>query len=398
MKKINLLKLILPVLGITTVAALAGSISSTIAWYAYSTRALVSYSGTSVSSTTQLQIGIKSDIRIQNFRNITENTTNFKEIIDEVTFTGDDNYYYFMKPGAGGMPAAVINEYLSQKGYTTNILEPLSTYTYSNDPTSANHNFNLMNRPTTNKPFDTRTNAEITKYVRIPFVFRVLADTATVSYVKNHEIFLSGADAVAASEQDGIINKAIRLYIDRDNGEDYLFNPNSLTDGSDKVSGVLDLSSDGYFDYDNNPASPTYNQEYIYGDYSFKNNNTWASCLTAGLEQSSDYVDINETGVTGRQTTFTSRHYRGVKHFHDLSNVESGVAEYYGKNTIFPHKNATTGDWESDYAVCKTANDDKALGSFDLVVYLEGWDFSVIDDELTHKFYLGLTFEINVVK
>ena len=30
-------------------------------------------------------------------------------------------------------------------------------------------------------------------------------------------------------------------------------------------------------------------------------------------------------------------------------------------------------------------------------VFLEGWDYSVVDSQLQNKFYLGLTFEINLV-
>ena len=35
------------------------------------------------------------------------------------------------------------------------------------------------------------------------------------------------------------------------------------------------------------------------------------------------------------------------------------------------------------------------IGEFTTTIYLEGWDFNVIDEELSHQFNLGLTFEIN---
>ena len=84
MKKISPLKTAITILGLSTALSLVGSISGTIAWYAYTTRALVSYTGTSVQSTTQLQIGIKSDIPI----NFTTNAS----LIDDVTFS-EDLYY-----------------------------------------------------------------------------------------------------------------------------------------------------------------------------------------------------------------------------------------------------------------------------------------------------------------
>ena len=412
MKKINPLKLAIAVLGFSTIASLVGSISGTIAWYAYSTRALVSYTGTSVQSTTQLQIGIKSDI-VVNF------TTN-AELIEHVTFSEDLYYdevndpghenklyyyhYYFMRVGSGGLPAAIINDYLSAKGYATNVLEPLSSYAYQ-----TGENINLRNRPVTNNPDAEKTPAEKTKYVEIPFVFRVLSsNTSAITYVEGHDVFLSGAEAIAAPNLDGVtegnnIHNSIRLYIDRTNGDNYIFNPSSSSSGADKVAGVLNLTGGGtgnqFYDFDNNPSSPTYLQEYLYGDYEWKTGKTWENSLSQPLEQSSNLVDINGTGNSSEETTFTSRHYKGVKYFNNLDDcIVPHYANYLGRSAVFPQKNAQ-GDFESNYAVCRTGNAAAHfLGTFNMKVYLEGWDFSVVDSQLQNKFYLGLTFEINIVR
>ena len=396
MKKINALRITLAVLGLSTAASLVGSISGTIAWYAYSTRALVSYSGTSVQSGTQLQIGIKSPVAV--------NYSSFPFMYEDTSINDSNYHYYFMRVGAGGMPAQVINEFLVANGYTTNVLEPLSSYTYQTGGT-----FNLRNRPVTNKPpqpGEDYTAAEITKYVKIPFVFRVLSTDSSSQYVANHDIFLSGATAVAASENDGQINKAIRLYIDRSNGDNYILNPTSLVNGQTKVAGVLNLSGGGqdlvthedsrFFDYDNNPNSPTYLQEFLYGEYDWKEGKSRDNSLSTPLNESSGLVDINESGNQTSSTTFTSRHYKGVKYFSDLSCITPHYAQYLGTNTVFPTRNAVTGEFESDYAVCKTGGANaNYLGSFDMTIYIEGWDFNVIDEEATHQFNLGLTFTIN---
>lgn len=411
MKKINPLKLTIGILGLSSVASLVGSISGTIAWYAYSTRALISYTGTSVQSTTQLQIGIKSDV-------VVDFTTN-SDLIDDITFDEDLYYddvndpdhlhklyhyhYYFMKVGSGGMPAAVINDYLSQKGYATNVLEPLSSYQYN-----TGDEINLRNRPTTNKPYITPSSAEKTKYVEIPFVFRVLAsNTATLTYVSGHDIFLSSAEAIAAPNLQGstagnVIHNSIRLYIDRTNGDNYIFNPSSQLDGKDKVAGVLNLTGGGagnqFYDFDNDPSSPTYLQEYLYGDYDWKEGKNWENSLSEPLAQSSNLIDINGTGNSTVETTFTSRHYKGIKYFDNLDDcIIPHYANYLGTNTIYPQRNAQ-GNYESNYAVCKTGNaSEHYLGLFNMKIYLEGWDFSVVDAQLQNKFYLGLTFEINLV-
>ena len=399
MKKINPLKLVIGVLGLSSVAALVGSISGTLAWYAYSTRALISYTGTSVQSTTQLQIGIKSDVEIDFGSNAS--------LIDDVMFEGDSNHYYFMRVGAGGMPAAVISDYLSTKGYATNILEPLSSYGYT-----TGQDINLRNRPVTNKgnePGDTFTPAEISKYVEIPFIFRVLSGkSTTLSYVKNQDVFLSKATAIAAPNIEGItegneIHNSIRLYIDRSNGDNYILNPSSKANGKDKVAGVLNLTggSNGYgcYDYDNDPSSPTHMRELIYGDYEWKEGKNWNNSLSDPLDHDSDIVDINGTGNSSIETTFTSRHRRGVRYFSDLDScIIPHYANYLGTDTVFAQKNSQTGQLESNYAVCRTGDEDAHyLGAFNMKIYLEGWDFSVIDSQIQNKFYLGLQFEINAV-
>lgn len=410
MKKNISLRFAVTVLGLATAASLVGSISGTIAWYAFSTRALVSYTGTSVQSTTQLQIGIKSDIPI----NFTTNAS----LIEDVTFPEDlyyddvndpyhltklyHNHYYFMRVGSGGMPAAIINDYLSAKGYATNVLEPLSSYAYN-----TGENINLRNRPITNNPSAEKTTAETTKYVKIPFVFRVLAsNTESLTYVEGHDIFLSNAQAIAAPNLEGntdgnVIYNSIRLYIDRSNGDNFILNPSSPTDGRDKVAGVLNLTGgaagSGFYDYDNNPSSPTYMQEYLYGDYEWKEGKNWENSLSTPLSQDSDLVDVNGTGNSSIETTFTSRHRKDVKYFGDLDScIIPHYANYLGTSTVYPQK--VQGQFVGNYAVCRTGDEDHHyLGLFDMMIYLEGWDHSVVDSQLQNKFYLGLTFEINIV-
>ena len=62
MKK-NLSKVVIPTLTITLAAALAGSISGTVAWYQYSTRANVGYIGQSVGASGNLHLRIKDALQ-----------------------------------------------------------------------------------------------------------------------------------------------------------------------------------------------------------------------------------------------------------------------------------------------------------------------------------------------
>ena len=93
MKKFNPTKLLFGFLGLATLASLVGSISGTLAWYAYSTRASISYSGTSIDRTAQLQIGVVSkEVMSLQYGNMTEDTT---------IHDAEGNHYYFMPIGSG---------------------------------------------------------------------------------------------------------------------------------------------------------------------------------------------------------------------------------------------------------------------------------------------------------
>lgn len=393
-------KLIFGFLGLATLASMVGAISGTVAWYAYVTRVTVSYSGTSVNSTKQLQIGIRSAVAVD----FPTGTIS----VDLPDLENPGGHYYFMNPGAS-LPASAISAYLAANGYTTTTLEPVSSYTYA-----SGEEIHLKNAPTANKPFESRSDAEISKYVEIPFALRVLeSDLLTPSYVANKPIYLTDADAQAASTNDGEVYKAIRMFIDRSNGDDFIFNPSSEEDGETKVAGILDISGDDLYDYTNNMDSPYYGCECLYGDYTLNGTApgeegfqaNYLAALSPALTDTSGIVNANESDVDdgSERTTFTAKHYSGIKYF-DLPTLKSNgtfvpqVAEYLGTDTIYPTVNGA-GELENNYALCITANnteDNKyCIGEFTCKIYLEGWDFNVVDEELSHSFNLGLTFEIN---
>lgn len=426
MKKISSLKITLAVLGLSTVASLVGSISGTIAWYAYSTRALISYSGTSVSSSTQLQIGLKSTVAID-FAGfpITEDT-------DLRTTTGNvTTHYYFMNMGSGGMSSKAINHYLATNGYTQNILEPLSTYTYNTNGT-----FNLRNRPTTNRPESAYTAAEKSKYVHIDFVFRVLSTTNSNQTVGGQNIYLKDVETSLSTDYSSTdntkphIDESLRLYFDRNGTDgnnnaltDFILNPKQENNGRTKVTGPLDLSGDGIFDHgvDENLAGLPDN-EYVYGEYDLIGEGTKVSDFltnpsTTPPLNSTPYVetntathygdDVNGAGSTD-MTTFTAKHAAGVNYFDSRqsanifkdsgegSYIKPHYAEYLGKSSVLAQK--TNGSYAGSMPLCRTSDTSNShLGEFGVTIYLEGWDFSVVDSEQDHKFYLGMTFEIDPV-
>ena len=476
MKKFNSAKLVFAVLGIMTVVCTIGSVGSTLAWYAYSTRALASYSGTSVNSTTYLEIGICSDVPINNMPNSVH--------LERFTSSGDNNYYYFSQSGTG-LTYEPISKYLEQKGYATDELEPLTSGSYSTGgdfvlkkaPNEIVHSNNFL-------PANERNN-----YLTIPFVFRVKSQGASeTEYVSGKELWLSKAVAKASSGRDDIIYKALRLYVERDSryygtwrmvsddvhatagaptgdyghiyyldidennlylfdnehsswnllqsdvtvtdsvpnvnafnegdlyvnssnaeyklykkaSDGFIFNPSAENEGDTRVGGLLNISRDDYFDYDDDG-------EILFGDYDPSALSLISNSGYAGSEET--IWDVNGTNYRDENnhlipTTFTAKHHEGAKYYTDFTSqqVDSlfGHAHYLSMSEIAPVRD------DSDHlenqnpnkptSMCKTAGaSDNYLARVNLTVYLEGWDFSVIDQEKSHRFDLGLTFEVSRV-
>ena len=368
-----------------TVACAAGSIGSTLAWYAYSVRALVAYSGTSVASTKNLQIGIASDVKI----------TNMPSTVQEVTFEDDyddveekySNYYYFATAGTG-LTYDIIAKYLTEKGFATNEIVPTTSSSY----TTGSSSFALKKSPNQSVHGNV-TPADKNSYLTIPFVFRIINENN--QYVGNQELWLSNAVARANGERDGNIYKAIRIFVDRNNtlypDGDFIFNPSASASGKTRVGGVLNFAGNSYYDYDNNG-------EVLYGEF---DDAALDDISDVGYNGDDVLCDVNGAGYN-KITTFTAKHCPGVKYYETLNDNLFGHAEYKSLSDIAPARDEldyiSNADENHPTSVCKTDSTNHNLARVDMTVYLEGWDFSVIDDEQKHKFDLGLTFEISRVQ
>ena len=405
MKKSKSTKLLFGFLGIATFASLVGTVSGTLAWYAYSTRATLSYSGTSVNNTVQLQIGIASPKEILSVSQIRQVLSEdqlmsdedkekmigmfeeFWDIVEEPTDLKniDSNHYYFAPVGAG-LDTSFISAYLKSNSYATNYLVPVTSGAYSRGDS-----FSLKNSPAINNNLSV-TEASTMYYSTIPFIFRVIRTNTTASndFVGNQELWLTDAQIRASSIDDGDIYKSIRLFIDRGSNyeDDFILNPSATTIGSTVVGGLLDLSRDQYYDYDAD------NNEVIYGEYES------IGGIKSAYAGSDEIDDINGTGKS-ECDTFTAKHRPGINYYDDYSNCIFKTAEYECLDSIAPLKDEVSGvlhnkDALHPTSVCKTAGaEGHYLGRVSFTIYMEGWDHSVIDLELEHMFDLGLTFEIN---
>ena len=378
MKKLSGAKVAFVMFSAMTVACVSGSIGGTLAWYAYSTRALVSYSGTSVSETALLQIGICSDVELDNM----------PDSITDVSF-GDGKHYYFAAPGQG-MTYDIIAKYLTEKHFATNVLEPLTSGSFATGQDESD--FSLKQSP--NELVHGNTiEGEKRNYLTIPFVFRIQGENPTDFY-DNKELWLSKAVA-RASSSGGDVYKAIRVFVDRDERNydegDFILNPSAASKGKTRVGGVMNKSRDGCYDFDSHG-------EILYGEYDPAALNLISNAPYAGNPDT--VYDVNGVGDL-TPSTFVAKHKTNTKYYSNLAAHDElfGHAEYESISSIAPKRDnrdyLTNHNADHPTSVCKTRADDNHLARVNLTVYLEGWDFSVVDKERTHGFDLGLTFEMS---
>lgn len=382
MKKFNPTALVFGFFGLATIASMLGAVSGSLAWYAYATRAAISYSGTSVFNTMQLQIGLASTIQIGGFHT--------DDRITETTFPEDDNYYYF-SPAGVGLSSRAINTYLAANGYATNSLHQVTSGSYK-----PGDDFALKEAPTDSIYFNNQL-AGKDNYAKIPFVFRALqSESIEDVFIPNTEIWVTDAKARASAISQGDVYKALRLHFERGElypNENYILNPSANVAGATKVGGLLDFGRDRYYDFD-----PLTEEEIIYGEYESR-----VGLSLEGYDGPNEYHDINGVGQNDTPSNFLAKHSQGVKYFSSLDSVGIKEAEYVSINEILPIKDSNNvlqnSDEEHPTSVCITGTaEDNYIGRVDMTVYLEGWDFSLIDQEIGHYFDIGLTFEINALR
>ena len=384
MKKFKPAKLLFGFLGLATFASLVGSVSASLAWYAYSTRATLSYTGTSVERTAQLQIGIVSPVAVTYAAN---------EMVEDTSITDANNNHYYFAPLGTGLTTSILGKYLEANGHATNYLVPTTSGSYQ-----SGDSFSLKKAPKVGSS-DIKNNVAAPKehYAHFQFVFRIPkgASSNVSEYVADREVWLTDATSKRSTNRDGNVFKSIRIFVDRLGSytSDYIFNPSASAAGATKVGGLLDLGKDGTYDYDANL------NEIIYGEY---DESIAPSKRTANYQGSQDIVDVNESGST-ELNTFTAGHDLHTNYYTKEALAECGIktANYLSLNDIKPVKNAINGELSNPtgnvVSICKTDANDNYLGRVNMTVYLEGWDFAVINTEIDHLFDIGLTFEINKV-
>ena len=379
MKKFNPTKLLFGFLGIATFASLAGTISGTLAWYAYSARATLSYTGTSIEKTAQLQIGVCSPVAI-------DYASSDKIAKDESI--SDSTHHYYFAPVGSGLTSMVLNKYLEANGFATNYLIPVTSGSYVRGDS-----FSLNRAPNVDTNIlDNSDPAPNNYFAYFQFVFRITKSltSITTEYVDDQELWLTDSEAHASYANNGNVFKAIRIFVDRPSTyeNDFIFNPTAASAGQTKVGGLLDIGGDGYYDYSDS------GKEILFGEF-----NSDPGVSATGYSGADEIDDINGSGAT-ELDSFTSKHKQGIKYYSDLSSCGIKTASYESLSSIAPNtSNGKLENYDENHptSICRTDVNDNHLARVNMAIWLEGWDFSVVDKEQNHMFDLGLTFEINKV-
>lgn len=381
MKRVNRATLTIALMTAFTFMAFASTVTGTLAWYAYSTRAILSFTGVAVRQSVQLEIGIVDDL---NYYSNSEIANYNLERVSE------DGHSIVWNKGSSGLTSDMLSAYLNDSPYAKSELSPVSTLGRSGDDA-----LSLYEAPETGNKHGINRNydaADSKSYVRLPFAFKVLNNVD--ESVSGQSVWIT--DAVAASTHN--IQESIRVFVDNNNengASRFLFKPASTTlenPGQTVVAGILDLDNDGFYDFD-----PITKKEYLYGDISYVGDMTYDPARAS----STGFIDENGTGDTSQEeedkTTFYSRHLEGTMTPSINKATYYNTASYETKKSIYPYINAS-GDYDGGKPIAITPNNSAKIAYCTLTIFIEGWDHSVIDQEVGEAFYLGLTFEINKVQ
>ena len=357
---------------VLTVLAVLGSTAGSLAWYAYSRNVSFSYVGTSVQKSVLLDIGL-----VDNDYYLTNDKLEQYELVRE---THDGNSIVFSQTHKG-FDVGAIRDYLVKSPNAVDMLFPLTTQKRSLSDSS---DISLFKSPdygdtTLNQP------AKTSDYVELPFAFKI--DAENVGSVKDKDVWLT--DAVVQAEAENI-DQAVRVFV-KNGQRKFLMKPaeKTLTSDSNKVGGLLDLDADGVYDYDK-----LYMNEYYYGEYD------------GTLSYSTDPYDKpyeeapfdNVNGSPEVESTFYAKHQEG-SYLAQYQDVTPEEVEFYTFKSVQPLTNENGeyyagSDGLSGIPICKTDSTD-SIGYATLDIFIEGWDFSVVDKAAGYNFNLGLRFEIN---
>ena len=341
---------------------LAGLVCGTFAWYSYATRASIKdpFKGTTVANMGELQVGLVCNTRLNDCRRYGLLPHNSEEAP-----ISNGKFLYWASTDT--LSAEAINYVVSKNGYATTTIEPTTT---GSDSALSTYGFHLYQKPTVNKNYQISSSfyAPQSSFVSIPFVFRVGGSGEIEEDPDYGNVFLTNCTLYTSNDafDDGELHKAVRFYV-KNKRNAVVVAPSYDEDGTNDVGGILDLDLNGYYDYDE-----ITNKEIVYGECE---------------EESVGYFDepTAQNGTVSRQdiTSFYSNHKQGVYAVNE-STLRPKTVSYYSLSHLTSR--------EYPVAVSDQYYEGFSYGEF--LIYLEGWDKHVIDQEQNSAFNLSLSFSL----
>jgi hypothetical protein len=236
--KINKAKLLVGTLAIASVAATVGSISGTVAWFQYNTRASVSYQGTTAHCSESLEIRIRTD-----------NTT---RDIWKTELTPADIGAYLTAEKGGTTYGAGRADANSVRPVTSGALAA-GKVAYGKETEDSDPEYLLYKNPIYQHfAYTTWGKADINDFVLIPLELRVrdvdgASDAALAKKIYITDITLDGTTTEGKTDVTEALRLGVRSW-QKDAGSETLTQTYS-TNGEDvNVYGELDLNADGRLD------------------------------------------------------------------------------------------------------------------------------------------------------
>ena len=354
--------------------AFLGSTAGSLAWYAYSRTVMVSFTGTTVSSSALLNVGLVDN-------------GGFFEDADLVTYSldredatdGEQTNSIVWSKSRSGFSLTAIQHYLNKSEYAVDTLKPVTTGSREYDDTS---DLVLYRAPEFGET-SFEVEAQKNNYVVLPFAFRILDENS--DYVAGKNIWLT--DTTVKAEDDA--DKSVRLFVKGENT--FLMQPADKENdvGETKVGGVLSIGPGEYYDFD-----VSTNKEFCYGEF----DETTISYSALDNEDYDVLYDMNDVEDQTLATTFHGKHWPGVL-VPNIAAASPKVQEHAGMGKVKPSV-SSVGQLYTDTTngngipVALTSNESK-VGYTTITVFIEGWDHAVIDQRAGYLFNLGLTFEID---
>ena len=374
-------------LGAITTLSMIGATAGTLAWYAYITKVDVSFRGTSVQKTEQLQVGLVDDMNpVTGKYHFTDEKLIYYGLSEITTLSSTKRIVW--APGGGGLTANVISEFVYNSVHRNNNVSPVSSRSRGLDePVTL---YSSLIDSNNQYDHDNSYSAGVVEYITVPFAFKVL---------NNRNIPMPDAhvwvnDATIATEAGKKTDKGVRAYFENVNENTHIvLNPSSTDNlpGRTRIAGILDLNGDGYYDYDD-----VTKREVVYGQYDdveLTNGHITYSDTPYVPSDPEQVDDVNGVGDNA-PSTFVAKHAPGV-YVADYSNLDCVYAYYDTLETIRPTIDPISGAFVEDSGkpVCKTG--EGGIGYTNLTVYLEGWDLAIDNRSIDTTFNFGLLFEIN---